>query len=74
MEHNNGSDRVYALATAVSYQLFGARVWSNGREGEDAIVQRSWVVVILQNRTKELQQLRVVGLERLRIGLQHLTQ
>lgn len=59
----------------VSYQLFSARVWSNGCEGEDAIVQGSWVVVVvLQNRPKELQQLRVVRLERLGVGFQHFTQ
>lgn len=70
----NNSDVVYAFSMTVSYQLFSTHVWSHGCEGEDAIVQRSWVVEVLHNRTKELQELSVVRLERLWIGLQHLTQ
>lgn len=65
---------MYAFSMTVSYQFFSTHVWSHGCEGEDTIVQRSWVVEVLQNRTEELQELSVVRLERLRIGLQHLTQ
>lgn len=56
------------------HHLFCASVCSNGCEGEDAVVQGCWVVVVLQYRTKQLQQLAVVRLERLRVGLQHLIQ
>lgn len=54
VEYSHDFDTVYAVSMTVSYQLFSACVWSNGCEGEDAIVQGSWVVVVLQNRTKEL--------------------
>lgn len=54
VEQDDDPDTAYAFAMTGSYQLFRARVWSNGGEGEDAIVQRSWVVEVLQDGTKEL--------------------
>lgn len=56
------------------HHFFCASVCSYGCEGEDAVVQGRWVVEVLQHSMKQLQQLAVVRLERLRIGLHHLIQ
>lgn len=56
------------------HQLLCASEGSDGCEGEDAVVQGGGVVVVLQHRAEQLQQLPVVRLERLRVGLHHLVQ
>lgn len=38
----------------------------------NTVVQRLWVVVVLQHGAQQLQQLAVVRLERLGVGLHHL--
>ena len=58
-----------------SHHLLGANVGGDGGEGEDAVVQARRVLqVLLQDVPKQLQQLVVVGLEGLRVGLHHLAQ
>lgn len=58
----------------LAHHLFRASVCSYGCEGEDAVVQGRWVVVVLQYSAEQLQQLAVMRLERFRVGLHHLVQ
>lgn len=58
----------------LSYYLFWASICCYGSEGEDAVVQSCWVAVVLQHRTKQLQQLAIVRFERLRVRIHHLIQ
>lgn len=59
---------------ATLHHLFSASICSNGCEGEDAVVQGGWVVVVLQYKTKQLQQLTIVRLKWFRVGLHHLVE
>lgn len=56
------------------YQLRRADVRRDGRQGQNAVVQRFGVVVVLQHGAQQLEQLAVVRLERLGVGLHHLVQ
>ena len=58
----------------LAHHLFGAGECSYGCEGEDAVVQGCWVVVVLQHGAEQLQQLAIMRLERLRVGFHHLVQ
>lgn len=59
---------------AILHHLFSASICSNGCECEDAVVQGGWVVVVLQYKTKQLQQLTIVRLKGYRVGLHHLVE
>lgn len=61
-------------ARSPPYQLRRADVRRDGRQGQNAVVQRFGVVVVLQHGAQQLEQLAVVRLERLGVGLHHLVQ
>lgn len=62
------------LGSVAAYQLRRADVRRDGRQGQNAVVQRFGVVVVLQHGAQQLEQLAVVRLERLGVGLHHLVQ
>lgn len=56
------------------HHFFSTNESRNPDQGEDAVIERCGVVVVLQGGTEQLQQLAVVRLEGCGVGLYHLIQ